>query len=119
MGLILDGEADFITEKYTVDVKPGDIIFVPISSTYKTVWYGVPKIRYISMHFIFDTPIGLFTEKKVKLQKLSLDNFAEIRSDYEYILENFQSGDEACKLNALGRFSEFLHRSDPCSGQQI
>ncbi len=108
MGLILEGEADFLIKDEKIHVKPGDIIFVPITSKYTSVWNGNPSIKYISMHFIFDTPNGLFTEKSPLLQKIAFPGFEKLKSDYEYILENADRGDLSKRMEALGKFYSIL-----------
>lgn len=104
MGLILEGEADFLIKEEKIHVVPGDIIFVPITSKYVSVWNGEPSIKYISMHFIFDTPNGLFTEKSPLLQKITLPEFEKLKSDYEYIFENADASELSRKMEALGKF---------------
>ena len=108
MGLILSGEAKFQTKNDTVIVKKGDIIFVPITSEYISYWQGTPEITYISLHFIFDTPNGLFLPKKPSLQKVSDFDFGEMKIRYEYILKNLNSENEEDILGVLSRFYEIL-----------
>ena len=108
MGLILDGEADFLIKNEKIHVVPGDIIFVPITSKYTSIWTGKPKIKYISMHYIFDTPSGLFTEKSPLLQKIRISDFDKIKNDYEYILKNVNTHDLAKRINALAKFFGIL-----------
>ena len=108
MGLILSGEASFKTENDVVKVKKGDIIFVPITSKYISTWEGDPEIRYISVHFIFDTPNGLFTMKKPQLQKVSGFDFDDMKERYEYVLEHLDNTDEEIQLGVLSKFYEIL-----------
>jgi len=114
MGLIMEGEAVFYINGEDIKVIPGDIIFVPITSKYVSVWKGSPDIRYISMHFIFDSPSGLFTEKSPLLQKINLPDYEKVKNDYEYIFEYCDSTDLAESMEALSRFygvlSKISHR---------
>jgi AraC-like DNA-binding protein len=108
MGLILSGEASFETKNDVVKVKQGDIIFVPITSEYISTWKGNPEIEYISLHFIFDTPNGLFTMKKPQLQKVSGFDFGDMKDRYEYVLKNLDNPNEETKLSVLSKFYEIL-----------
>ncbi len=114
MGLILSGEASFETKTDIVKVKKGDIIFVPITSKYISAWEGNPDIMYISLHFIFDTPNGLFTMKKPQLQKVSGFDFGDMKEKYEYILKHLDSPSEEINLNVLSKFYEILSIVIPC-----
>ena len=55
MGLILEGRGDFMFGDQTVTVGKGDIIFVPIGSTYISHWSGSNGVLFISVHFSFET----------------------------------------------------------------
>lgn len=111
MGLILDGEATFTTGARSIEVKRGDIIFVPITSKYISEWRGNPNIHYVSFHFIFNTPSGLFTSRKPRLQKVTLPDFDRLKEEYMYILQNFE--DETKSLGVLSRFFGILEKIEP------
>ena len=111
MGLILDGEATFTTGARSIEVKRGDIIFVPITSKYISEWRGNPNIHYVSFHFVFNTPSGLFTGKRLKLQKVTLPDFEALEKDYLYILENFEN--KSASLGVLSRFFGILEKVEP------
>lgn len=113
MGLLLDGSAEFHINGEKIPLSVGDIIFVPITSEYVSYWKGSPDIRYISMHFIFDSPNGLFTPKKPLLQKITPKNFDECRADYEFILNNFDAEDESVQFEVLGRFYKIISMTLP------
>ena len=111
MGLILEGEATFTIGLKDIEVKRGDIIFVPITSKYISRWSGNPNIRYISFHFIFDTPSGLFTSRKLKLQKVTLSDAESLENDFTYILNNYEK--EENSLGVLSRFFGILEKLEP------
>jgi len=111
MGLILEGEAVFTVGSNKIEVKRGDIIFVPITSKYISEWKGSPNIRYISFHFIFDTPSGLFTSRKLKLQKVTLNDTESLERDFTYVMENFEN--EELSFGVLARFFGILERVAP------
>ncbi len=109
IGLITEGEASFYdsANTETIHIVPGDVIFVPITSRYVSVWKGSPHVSYISMHFLFDYP-GVFSrQRNFKLQKIELDNPEEIKRDFEYILKNYDK-DETSMLSVMGKFYNFL-----------
>ena len=101
MALMLSGEAKFSDGENTVSIKAGDMVFVPIGSTYISKWRGEPDIQYITMHFVFDTAGGLITDGKPILQKLYVHDYTEMLRDYEFIFENLGSSDMDASLEAL------------------
>lgn len=110
MALILEGEGIFkVTgEKETINVIPGDIIFVPIASRYISEWSANPICSYISMHFIFDFPGFFSRQKNFKLQKITASDFDEAKNIFEYVLENYNKHEESVQLKVLSKFYEIL-----------
>ena len=110
LALLLEGEATFrdcMGDGELIDIKPGDMIFVPYGMRYVSNWTGAPRVTYITAHFLFDSP-GIFSRKNsYKLQKFTPSDFGEMRRKYEFILEK-QSADETSQLAALSMFFEIL-----------
>lgn len=109
MGLVLEGNGTFTNCAHgeRILVKPGDIIFVPITTRYISEWEGSPRVSYISMHFIFDSP-GIFVKQRnFLLQKVTVDDFSRIKSAFEYVLEHYDR-EENAGLEVLSRFYEVL-----------
>lgn len=112
MGLIIKGEGVFESEAGCVHVKRGDIIFVPIASKYVSTWTGTPDILYISMHFSFEAA-NLFTNQKdFKIQKVVPSDFDDMRSKFEYALENY-NGSDTQRLSVLSIFYGVLSEIFP------
>ena len=109
MGLILDGEADFIPEgdASTVHVFKGDIIFVPISSRYRSFWHGDPDIRYISFHFSFSPGMGISERNNFLLQRITVADFESERQAFESALR-CHTGTTADRFAALAVFYRLL-----------
>ncbi|MBE7045556.1 MAG: helix-turn-helix transcriptional regulator [Ruminococcaceae bacterium] len=123
MGLMLSGTGYFYEDKNKepIVIKPGDIIFVPITSRYLSEWEGNPEISYISMHFIFDYTSVYSGKKNFCLQKISGLDFAETKKVFEFALSHYQ-GNEAEQLAVLGCFYQLLARILPmlkCKKQKI
>ena len=112
MGLIIDGNGDFVFGEECVHVKCGDIIFVPVGSTYVSYWKGKPDILYISAHFSFENPSAFLRHKKVKIQKISLPEFEELKQKFRFMYENY-AGTETAQFYALGTFFEIMGRVFP------
>ncbi len=110
IGLLLEGEAEFcdsIGSGESFTLVPGEMVFVPVTTRYVSHWHGKPRVRYISIHFLFDYP-GIFTRyKNFKLQKYVPEDCERMISDFRYILEAY-NGEEVGQLNALSRFFEIL-----------
>ena len=109
MGLVLSGKG-FYTDCESgdvIEVTPGDIIFVPMGSRYISQWHGSPEISYISMHFIFDGP-GIFSQQKnYILQKAHPVDFEKTKTDFLYVLDNYNK-EETAQLCTLGKFFGIL-----------
>ncbi len=107
MGLIIRGSGTFFFDNKSVTVNKGDIIFVPVTSRYKSVWTGEPDSLYISMHFSAK-PGGIFSPKKIlEIQKISLPNFEDLKEKFEYTLENYM-GSSVQKMRVLGIFYDVI-----------
>lgn len=110
LALLLEGKATFRDRSgdgESIDIKPGDMIFVPYGIRYVSDWIGAPRVTYITIHFLFDSP-GIFSRNKsYKLQKFTPDDFGEMKRKYEFILEN-QSADEVSQLAVLSMLFEIL-----------
>ena len=77
--------------------------------TWRTIyWKGTPKITYISLHFIFDSPNGLFTQNIPVLQKITPPDFKALKHDYEFILDNFNIHTDSVQLEILSRFYRII-----------
>ena len=110
MGLLISGKATFrdcTGSGEVIELLPGDMIFVPITTRYISEWVGDPTVSYISLHFIFDLP-GIFNRhKSFKLQKYTSPEPEKLLADFEFILEKYASG-EKDMLSALSRFFGIL-----------
>lgn len=114
MGLILEGTGTFedCEEGGSIQVEPGDIIFVPITSRYISRWNAETKASYVSMHFIFEDACIFSRQKDFRLQKVKLDGFENLKEDFEYVLQHY-NGDEVSRLAVLGKFYHILSRVLP------
>ncbi len=107
MGLILNGKGDFKFGDTTVTVKKGDIIFVPIGSTYASHWSGAEGALYISAHFSFEAH-GLFSRnKKIEIQKVTLPDDPELKNKFTKMHEAY-NGKKPQQLAALSIFYDII-----------
>ncbi len=92
MGVILEGRGDFFLENRCVTVEKGDIIFVPIGSTYRSEWTGDPRVVYISAHFDF-APARLFPhDRRPVIQRIRLSDPVRITRVFLRMHEGFTAG---------------------------
>lgn len=110
MGLVLKGGSTFTdcTENAKINLEVGDIILVPIGSTYISNWKGEPDISYVSIHFIFDYPSLFSRQKNFKLQKVTTENFESTKKDFLYLLKNYDSNKDDIKFSVLSVFFKIL-----------
>ena len=114
MGLLLEGSADFTdNEGKTVHIEAGDIIFVPISSTYRSVWQGSPRICYISMHFAFEINCSISEKDDYLLQKIRLPEFEKTKQSFLLAQENYNNKENSKKMGVLGIFFSMLEQLMP------
>ncbi len=107
MGLILDGKGDFRFKDKTVTVEKGDIIFVPLGSTYVSSWSGDNGALYISAHFSFETH-GIFSRNKnIEIQKIRLKDDFDLIGKFKKMHEAYH-GEKIQQLVALSIFYEIL-----------
>ncbi len=107
MGLIMKGSGVFTFKNKSVAVNEGDIIFVPVGSTYISSWKGDPEIRYISVHFSFDLPDPITQNKITEIQKISVDDFLQMENDYITMYDNFDRN-KALGFASLGSFYRIM-----------
>lgn len=114
MGLILEGTGIFedCENGGSIQVEPGDIIFVPITSRYISRWEAKPRASYVSMHFIFDDSAVFSRQKNFMLQKVRLEGLESLKEDFEYVLRHYNR-DEAAVLAVLGKFYSIMSRILP------
>ncbi len=113
MGLLQSGRAVFTAEDgKRINLLPGDIIFVPISSRYVSHWYGSPDIAYISFHFAFRGNGGLSENNRFDLQKVHLPDFGQLQEIFSYAADRY-NGDDSEQCQVLSLFFGLLSRVLP------
>jgi len=65
------GRAKIVSENKTIDIKEGDVFYIPKNLSYQSYWYGDDIIDFLSFGFL-----SLHTSENIKagLQKISCDN---------------------------------------------
>ena len=70
---MLSGKCKIVTNSETVEIQEGDILYIPNAGSYRSYWYGNPKIRFISLGFQF---FPKFDSKTYPIQKVPLNDRA-------------------------------------------
>ena len=109
IGLILSGAVSLLDCKSgdVCKIEEGEIIFVPMNSTYVARWEGNQDIEYISLHFVFDMPSVFSRQNGFRLSGVGVRDFEKMRESFELILNNYTAGG-AEGLAALSRFYMIL-----------
>ncbi len=105
LGYILEGSAVFSFDGKQVAVGAGDMIFVPVTSRYTSVWTPSPTASYISFHFSFDVPSLFKRERNYEIQAVRNKN---LRESFISALKLSQEG-TASQLGALSCFFEVMN----------
>lgn len=50
---MISGRCKITTASETVEIKEGDIFYIPDKCSYQSYWYGNPKIKFISLGFMY------------------------------------------------------------------
>ncbi|MEE0867849.1 MAG: AraC family transcriptional regulator [Clostridia bacterium] len=64
---MISGHCKIATNRETVEIKEGDIFFIPYGCKYQSFWYGEPAIKFISLGFLF---MPNFSKKDYPVQVL-------------------------------------------------
>ena len=78
IAFILEGEGVITTETTVINVKKGDILYIPLNSTYVSNWKATPNCMYHSVHFNFPLGKDPFYGKKIPVQLLPNQDFDEL-----------------------------------------
>lgn len=100
---MLEGEATIQSNTEIIQVKPGDILFIPQNTTYKVKWLANPKAVFHSLHFSFFLQNDVFLGQSVPIQILSNTYFNDLYFLLKEI-EKYQSSNNADSFLALSAF---------------
>ena len=78
LAFLLEGEGKIVSDDTTITVKKGDILYIPQNSLYAVTWKADPHCVFHSVHFNFSPRQNPFANKKVPVQLLPNDEFAEL-----------------------------------------
>ncbi len=107
LALLLEGSAVFTIDNNQISVGKGELIYVPITSTYISQWSGTPDVSYISLHFAFDSPKMFYEQSNYFLQKVLVKDFADMKAKFQYILEHL-NGEYSQQISSLGKFYNII-----------
>lgn len=101
-GIMREGER-------TVEVKAGEILFVPKYARYTSRWLGDPDIRFQTIHFDYTWQNDPLRGKRIPVQKLPLPVTEDIAADYAFLYEH-QSDAGADAFAGVSRFFGLCHK---------
>lgn len=103
LAFILEGEGRIISDDITLNVKKGDILFIPKNSTYISKWLAKPNSAFLSVHFNFMPTVNPFNDKNVPVQLLPNDNFDQLLSAVQTI-QTYQRTNDLTSFLYLSAF---------------
>ncbi len=114
-GFIEKGCGEFFFDDKSITVKKGDIIFVPMNSTYISKWNKADFSEYISAHFQFDIPSPFYRHYKFSIQKISVENYDELKNMFEHLYDTYNNAEKskANQFSVLGMFYNIMGRIYP------
>jgi len=100
-GIIQEGDR-------TVEVREGELLFIPKYARYTLHWIGAPDIRFHTIHFDFVWQKDPLRGMRIPVQKLTLPTDSPLYADYEYLHEHqYDQGTEAFAV--VSRFYGMCH----------
>lgn len=108
IGLVLKGRGEFCEAgEQPVLVEAGELIFVPITTQYRSHWYGSNDIEYISFHACFEQQCEPEALAGARLQKVSAANFKTLQQDFAFAEAHYNKT-QAEQLQVLSFFYRLL-----------
>ena len=108
---ILSGGGRLEVDNQTTELHARDILFIPVTSTYKITWYGTPT-TYLALHFSFHSQNDPFFNKNIPIQLFPNDDFDNLLHLVETVQKFAPAKDERSFL-ALSAFYEISGRLFP------
>jgi len=103
LAFMLEGEALIELSTETIQLKAGDILFIPQNTTYKAKWIATPKAVFHSLHFSFQPQNDVLANQNIPIQILNNANFKDL-----YVLlkeiEKYQFSKSTRSFFALSAF---------------
>ncbi len=106
LALILNGNAEFYFDSKCMSVSQGDIVMVPAGTTYTSVWHDT---LYITIHFLFEYPGPFAFNNKMKIQKITLTDFDNLRYYFENLHSEFTNQNYYPVLSKLYHILEIVY----------
>jgi AraC-like DNA-binding protein len=89
LAFMLEGEGTIISDGVTLQIKKGDILYIPQNSLYVSNWKAEPNCIFHSLHFNFSSRRNPFYDKKIPVQLLPNNEFDELYK-YVQIIQQYQ-----------------------------
>lgn len=100
---MLEGEATIQSDWERMELKRGDILFIPKYTTYIAEWKATPKATFHSLHFSFQTKNDPFLNENIPIQLLDNTYFDELYSLLKQV-ERYQYSKNTDSFLALSAF---------------
>ena len=78
IAFVLEGRGTVITEESRLEIKKGDILYIPKGCEYSSEWIADPTCVYHTLHFSFPQAAEPLTDKRVNAQLLPNEDFEEL-----------------------------------------
>ena len=105
LAFMLEGEGTIISDGITLNIKKGDILYIPKNSLYIANWNAKPNCIFHSLHFNFSPKKNPFYDKNIPVQILPNDEFDEL---YKYV-QTIQQYQYSKNLNSFLFLSAFYY----------
>lgn len=112
ISLFYEGGATFESNGEKIEVRAGDVVFVPWQSLYVSRFTGEPVTKYLTIHCNFAPSDFVFRSSEYALQKVAVD-LPRMYEDFLFMQQNIKANDFTA-LEVMARFftvmSELLPR---------
>ncbi len=104
LAYMIKGRAELVSDKKSVEVKEGQLFFIPKNLGYQSYWYGEDEIQFLSFAFV-----ELGVSEKMNFELQSLDCSDELAEKVMAI----ETKGRKVSLDALARFYAVMAEAAP------
>ncbi|MBR2376528.1 MAG: helix-turn-helix domain-containing protein [Clostridia bacterium] len=109
---MLEGEGVIKTTDSIINLKAGDILYIPKNTTYLANWSGKPKISFHSLHFSFTAKNDPFLNKNLPIQLIDNLDFNDLYTLLKKV-EKYQFCKDENSFLAVSAFYEMCGKILP------
>ncbi len=116
LAYLIKGRCEIVSKYYTINVKAGDLFYIPMNLPYQSYWYGEPDTELISLGFTF------FQEAKkttYPLQKICASEELKTRINDKDLISGINSKSIGKFYTLLSDVLEYMSQEEVSKEERI